>query len=58
MVYFEEPDTHGHAFGPESKIVFNFLQLLDNITLYLEVSLKRNKSDLYRFNFLNVFSNN
>ncbi|XP_018564085.1 bis(5'-adenosyl)-triphosphatase enpp4 isoform X2 [Anoplophora glabripennis] len=43
MLYFEEPDTHGHAFGPNSKTVRDLLVKLDNITLYLEELLEQNK---------------
>lgn len=37
MLYFEEPDTHGHAFGPNSQTVKNLILKLDNITGYLHV---------------------
>lgn len=37
MVYFEEPDQHGHAFGPNSPVVYDLLRKLDNVTGYLEV---------------------
>lgn len=37
MLYFEEPDTHGHVYGPESDTVFNLLKRLDNITRYIDV---------------------
>ncbi|KAL3285000.1 hypothetical protein HHI36_019129 [Cryptolaemus montrouzieri] len=40
MVYFEEPDTHGHAFGPNSDVVENLLVKLDKITQYLEDQLQ------------------
>lgn len=39
MIYIEEPDTHGHAFGPESNEVTDVLRQLDNITNYLDVSM-------------------
>ncbi|KAJ8954062.1 hypothetical protein NQ318_004367 [Aromia moschata] len=46
MLYFEEPDTHGHAFGPDSEIVNELIEKLDNITLYLEEQLEQhNLSD-------------
>ncbi|CAH0546226.1 unnamed protein product [Brassicogethes aeneus] len=45
MVYFEEPDTHGHAFGPNSKVVLDLLQKLDNVTKYLDDQLKKNNLD-------------
>lgn len=38
MLYFEEPDTHGHAFGTNSKVIKDLLVKLDNITSYLEVN--------------------
>ncbi|KAK5640611.1 hypothetical protein RI129_011422 [Pyrocoelia pectoralis] len=41
MLYFEEPDTHGHAFGPKSKEVVEMLQRLDNVSYYLHEQLKR-----------------
>lgn len=37
MMYFEEPDVHGHAYGTDSKAMHDTLQRLDKITLYLEV---------------------
>ncbi|KAJ8940355.1 hypothetical protein NQ314_010737 [Rhamnusium bicolor] len=43
MLYIEEPDTHGHAFGPESKTVRALLEKLDNVTLYLEEQLEKHK---------------
>ncbi|KAL1517368.1 hypothetical protein ABEB36_001138 [Hypothenemus hampei] len=42
MIYFEEPDTHGHAFGPNSPTVKNLIKKLDNITGYLHQKLKDN----------------
>ncbi|GLV32097.1 hypothetical protein CBL_11947 [Carabus blaptoides fortunei] len=42
MLYFEEPDTHGHVYGPESPVVYNLLQQLDNITQYLHDKLRDN----------------
>lgn len=41
MVYFEEPDTHGHAFGPDSKVIEQLLAKLDNVTQYLQDKLVR-----------------
>lgn len=38
MLYFEEPDVHGHVYGPESNQVLDILRMLDNITSYLDVS--------------------
>lgn len=46
MLYFEEPDTHGHAFGPNSVIIKDLLEKLDNITGYLHAQLEHhNLSD-------------
>ncbi|XP_076272529.1 bis(5'-adenosyl)-triphosphatase enpp4-like isoform X2 [Rhynchophorus ferrugineus] len=42
MLYFEEPDTHGHAFGPNSVIIKDLLAKLDNITGYLHQQLELN----------------
>ncbi|XP_065160504.1 bis(5'-adenosyl)-triphosphatase enpp4-like isoform X2 [Atheta coriaria] len=42
MLYFEEPDTHGHVYGPESDTVFNLLKRLDNITRYIDDQLLAN----------------
>ncbi|KAH1002636.1 hypothetical protein HUJ04_008705 [Dendroctonus ponderosae] len=39
MLYFEEPDTHGHAFGPNSEVVRTQVHKLDNITGYLHEQL-------------------
>lgn len=38
MVYFEEPDMHGHAFGPDSAEMLRILRNLDDISSYLDVS--------------------
>ncbi|CAG9818495.1 unnamed protein product [Phaedon cochleariae] len=43
MFYIEEPDTHGHAFGPNSNTVHELLQKLDNVTAYLEKKLEEHK---------------
>ncbi|KAJ8977908.1 hypothetical protein NQ317_012409 [Molorchus minor] len=43
MLYFEEPDTHGHAFGPNSDTVKELIEQLDNITLYLKEKLQEHK---------------
>ncbi|KAJ8924970.1 hypothetical protein NQ315_001135 [Exocentrus adspersus] len=43
MLYFEEPDAHGHAFGPNSEVVKDLIRKLDNITLYLEQQLKQHE---------------
>lgn len=39
MLYIEEPDTHGHAFGTNSEVVTNLIRKLDNVTRYLEVGI-------------------
>lgn len=38
MLYIEEPDSHGHIYGPNSEVVLNVIQELDNVTQYLFVS--------------------
>lgn len=40
MLYIEEPDAHGHAFGPESQTILNLLQQLDNVTQYMHNKLR------------------
>lgn len=35
MAYFEEPDSHGHAFGPDSPQNLETLRMMDQITQYL-----------------------
>lgn len=42
MLYIEEPDLHGHIFGPNSPVVYNLLEKLDNITEYLYKKLSDN----------------
>jgi ectonucleotide pyrophosphatase/phosphodiesterase family protein 5 len=34
MFYIEEPDTHAHAFGPESQTITNLVEKLDQVTEY------------------------
>lgn len=36
MLYFEEPDTAAHAFGPESAQVLNYIQ---KVLIYLYIYL-------------------
>ncbi|XP_057671675.1 bis(5'-adenosyl)-triphosphatase enpp4-like [Diorhabda carinulata] len=43
MLYIEEPDTHGHVYGPNSPQVKDLLVKLDNITAYLEEQLIKYK---------------
>ena len=40
MLYFEEPDTHSHLYGPDSLISYDGLTRQDKVILYLEVSLR------------------
>lgn len=35
LLYIEEPDAHGHAFGPESNETQKELNLIDSATEYL-----------------------
>ncbi|PSN31416.1 Ectonucleotide pyrophosphatase/phosphodiesterase family member 5 [Blattella germanica] len=39
MLYFEEPDTSAHSYGPESIEVIGFIQRMDNITSYIRQKL-------------------
>ncbi|KAK4873421.1 hypothetical protein RN001_015450 [Aquatica leii] len=39
MLYFEEPDVHGHAYGIKSTQVQDMIQRLDNISMYLHERL-------------------
>ncbi|XP_050501179.1 bis(5'-adenosyl)-triphosphatase enpp4-like isoform X2 [Diabrotica virgifera virgifera] len=41
MFYVEEPDTHGHAYGPNAPEIKELLQKLDNLTAYLEDQLDK-----------------
>lgn len=43
MLYIAEPDTHGHAFGPDSSQVAELIRKLDNLTAYLDKKLAENK---------------
>ncbi|XP_069680356.1 ectonucleotide pyrophosphatase/phosphodiesterase family member 5-like [Periplaneta americana] len=49
VLYFEEPDTTAHTFGPESPQVLSYIQKVDNITTYLRQSLV-SKGLLYKVN--------
>lgn len=42
MMYFEEPDSHSHGFGPDSPENLEQIQRVDNTTKYLLDSLKNN----------------
>lgn len=44
MLYFEEPDSSSHIYGPESNVVTNIIKKLDNVTRYLEVQLFKKKN--------------
>lgn len=57
MIYFEEPDMHGHVYGPESNEVLSVLKTLDNITSYLDVSILQKNLHNHNNNLL-VFSLN
>ncbi len=41
LLYFHEPDSHGHKHGPNSKEIENKVQYLDSILNYLTNSLKK-----------------
>lgn len=43
MFYIEEPDTHSHAFGPESKTITDLVEKLNNVTEYLHQRLEEKK---------------
>ncbi|XP_021925449.1 ectonucleotide pyrophosphatase/phosphodiesterase family member 5-like [Zootermopsis nevadensis] len=49
MLYFEEPDTTAHAFGPESAQVLSYIQKVDNIATYVRQRLT-NKNLLDKVN--------
>lgn len=40
LLYFEDPDFHAHAFGPESDTITQILYQLDDLTQYIQVKLK------------------
>lgn len=42
MFYIEEPDTHAHAFGPESKEITELVRKLDETTEYLYSKIVEN----------------
>ncbi|XP_037044924.1 ectonucleotide pyrophosphatase/phosphodiesterase family member 5-like isoform X2 [Bradysia coprophila] len=39
MMYFEEPDYFGHAFSPESQVITDMVQKMDELTEYIEEKL-------------------
>lgn len=47
LLYFEEPDSHGHVFGPNSEQVTEQIKIIDNITKYLLDKLSENKISNY-----------
>jgi ectonucleotide pyrophosphatase/phosphodiesterase family member 5 len=42
MFYIEEPDTHAHAFGPESQKITDLIERLDKATEYLNRKIYEN----------------
>lgn len=40
MFYVEEPDTHAHAFGPESPVITDLVAQLNNVTEYFHRKIK------------------
>ncbi|XP_025835549.1 ectonucleotide pyrophosphatase/phosphodiesterase family member 5-like [Agrilus planipennis] len=42
MLYIEEPDSHAHAFGPDSPVIIELIKRLDNLTCYLIKKLEEN----------------
>ncbi|KAG5889423.1 hypothetical protein JTB14_032757 [Gonioctena quinquepunctata] len=43
MFYIQEPDSHGHIYGPNSVAVEDLLRKLDNVTQYLKDQLEKHK---------------
>ena len=41
LLYFHEPDSYGHKYGPESRELKNKIQYLDSILGYLTLSLSK-----------------
>lgn len=41
MFYIEEPDTHAHAFGPESQVITDLVEKLNNVTEYLHKKIQQ-----------------
>ncbi|XP_055309055.1 bis(5'-adenosyl)-triphosphatase enpp4-like [Sitodiplosis mosellana] len=39
MLYIEEPDSHGHIYGPDSPEITNMVARLDNLTQYIQDKL-------------------
>lgn len=42
MFYIEEPDTHAHAFGPNSSTITNLVSILNSVTEYMHESIAKN----------------
>jgi ectonucleotide pyrophosphatase/phosphodiesterase family member 5 len=42
MFYIEEPDTHAHAFGPESQKITDLVAKLNNVTEYFYQKIQQN----------------
>uniref|UniRef100_A0A6B2E7P6 Putative ectonucleotide pyrophosphatase/phosphodiesterase n=1 Tax=Phlebotomus kandelakii TaxID=1109342 RepID=A0A6B2E7P6_9DIPT len=40
MMYFEDPDTHGHIYGPDSNVIRDLIIKLDNLTKSIQQKLK------------------
>lgn len=40
MFYIEEPDTHAHAYGPESDVITDFVTILNGVTEYFYKKIK------------------
>lgn len=43
MFYIEEPDTHAHAFGPESQTITNIVAKLDEVTEYFHQKIQHHQ---------------
>ena len=42
MFYIEEPDTHAHAFGPESQTITDLVEKLNNVTRHFHQKIYEN----------------
>lgn len=43
MFYIEEPDTHAHAFGPESPVITDLVAKLNLVTEYFYDKIRQHK---------------
>jgi ectonucleotide pyrophosphatase/phosphodiesterase family member 5 len=43
MFYIEEPDTHAHAFGPESQTITDLVVKLNNVTQYFYEKIQKHQ---------------